>query len=352
MSRAVRRRFLRFGVVAVVLVASVAVGAYGFDVGAAGVTGPATTAPRLAGKFRNYGTEYSYSLLERTRRLFVGPHRPKLTTGLPTLANDGAYVRGNGHVPSVTWIGHATLLVQIGGLNVLTDPHWGDRTSPVSFAGPRRLIRPGIRFEDLPRIDAVVISHDHWDHLDEATVARLARDHRARFYVPLGLGAWFKERGMDNVVEMDWWQRQQLRGVTFVCTPAQHSSGRYLHDQNERLWASWVIEGNGKRVFFAGDTGYSHVFRDIARLGAVDLALIPIGGYSGWKRHPNHVSPEEAVQVFEDVGARLMVPMHWGTFDLNREPIDEPPTRLLTEALRRGVEERMAVLSPGQTINW
>jgi N-acyl-phosphatidylethanolamine-hydrolysing phospholipase D len=345
-----RSRVLR--VLLVLALALATVGAFRFDVRAAGINGPSTTAPRVAGRFRNPGNEYSYSLLDRARRLFVGPHRPKPATGLPTVANDGAYVRGNGHVPSVTWIGHATLLVQIGGLNVLTDPHWGEMTSPVSFAGPRRLIRPGIRFQDLPRVDAVVISHDHWDHLDEATVLRLAREHRPKFYVPLGLGAWFRERGVDDVIEMDWWQRAQLRGVTFVCTPAQHSSGRYLHDQNKRLWSSWVVESGGRRVFFAGDTGYSPAFREIAKLGPIDLALVPIGGYSGFKRHPNHVNPEEAVQVFEDVGGRLMVPMHWGTFDLNREPPDEPPTRLLAEALRRGVEDRMAILSPGQTINW
>jgi N-acyl-phosphatidylethanolamine-hydrolysing phospholipase D len=347
----VGRRVRLSRVFAVLVLAFTAVGAHGLDVRAAGITGPSTNAPRVAGRFRNPGSEYSYSMLERTRRLF-GPHRPKPTAGLATLTNDGAYVRSNGHVPSVTWIGHSTFLVQIGGLNVLTDPHWGEMTSPVSFAGPRRLIRPGIRFEDLPRIDAVVISHDHYDHLDEDTVLRLAREHRPKFYVPLGVGAWLAERGVDGAIELDWWQRAELRGVTFVCTPAQHSSGRYLHDQNKRLWSSWVLHGGGRKLFFAGDTGYHAGLRDIGKLGPFDLVLMPVGGYSGWQRHPNHVSPEEAVQLFEDVGGRLMVPMHWGTFDLNREPADEPPARVLTEALRRGIEERMAILNPGQTINW
>lgn len=352
MNRAVGRRLRLPRVFAVVLLALTTVGVLGIDVRAAGITGSSTTAPRVAGRFHNPGTEYSYSMLERTRRLFVGPHRPKPTVGLATLKNDGAYVRSNGHVPSVTWIGHSTFLVQIGGLNVLTDPHWGEMTSPVSFAGPRRLVRPGIRFEDLPRIDAVIISHDHYDHLDEGTVLRLAREHKPKFYVPLGVGAWLAERGVDGAIEMDWWQRQEFRGVSFVCTPAQHSSGRYLHDQNKRLWSSWVLHSGSKRLFFAGDTGYNPSLRDIGKLGPFDLVLMPVGGYSGWQKHPNHVSPEEAVQLFEDVGGRLMVPMHWGTFDLNREPADEPPARVLAEALRRGIEERMAILNPGQTINW
>jgi N-acyl-phosphatidylethanolamine-hydrolysing phospholipase D len=346
-----RRRLWRLS--AVLILALAAVGAFGLDVRAAGINNPSTAAPRVAGRFRNPGTDYSYSMLDRARKLFVGPHRPKPTSGLATLRNDGAYIRSNGHVPSVTWIGHSTFLLQIGGLNVLTDPHWGEMTSPVSFAGPRRLIRPGIAFEDLPQIHAVVISHDHYDHLDEATVLRLAREHRPKFYVPLGVGAWLAERGVDGAIEMDWWQKQVFRGVTFVCTPAQHSSGRYLHDQNKRLWSSWVLHGGGKKVFFAGDTGYNRTLRDIGKLGPFDLVLMPVGGYSGWQRHhPNHVSPEEAVQLFEDVGGKVMVPMHWGTFDLNREPPNEPPGRVLAEALRRGIEERMAILSPGQTINW
>ena len=175
-----------------------------------------------------------------------------------------------------------------------------------------------------------------------------------RFFVPLGLRAWLGERGITDVVELDWWDKVEFRGLTFVCTPAQHSSGRTLADQYLRLWSSWAVLGPTKRFFFAGDTGYDIRFRQIGeRFGPFDLTAIPIGGYDTFRTgHPNHVNPEEAVQLFEDLGGRLLVPMHWGTFAMNREPFREPPDRLLQEALRRGIEERVAILSPGQMIPW
>jgi N-acyl-phosphatidylethanolamine-hydrolysing phospholipase D len=317
---------------------------------------PATPAHHLVRGFRNLDATYRFTLMERAERMLR-----KSIAGWPArgqtpkvLANDGAAIRANGTSPTVTWIGHATLLVQIGGLNVLTDPHWGERASPVGFAGPRRLVAPGMRFEDLPHIDAVVISHDHYDHLDADTVERLARVHHPRFFVPLGMKEWLRDHGVRDVVELDWWQSAQLRGVTFTATPAQHSSGRGLHDQNLRLWSSWVMAGGGKKLWFAGDTGYTPSLKEIGkRLGPFDLAAIPIGGYSAWEsRHPNHVNPEEALQLFEDVNARLMVPIHFGTFDLNREPFAEPPQRLLKAAVERGLEERVAILSVGQWIHW
>jgi N-acyl-phosphatidylethanolamine-hydrolysing phospholipase D len=317
---------------------------------------PASPAHHLVRGFRNLDNAYRYTVLERTQRLFR-----RTLEGWPArgetpkpLVNDGAELRANGTKPTVTWIGHATLLVQIGGLNVLTDPHWGERASPVPFAGPRRLVPPGMRFEDLPRIQAVVISHDHYDHLDADTVTRLAREHQPRFFVPLGMKAWLVDHGARDVVELDWWESAQLRGVTFTATPAQHSSGRGLRDQNLRLWSSWVIAGGGKKFWFAGDTGYTPALTEIGkRLGPLDLAAIPVGGYSSWDgRHPNHVNPEEALQLFEDLGAALMVPIHFGTFDLNREPFAEPPQRLLKAAGARGIEDRVAILSAGQWIHW
>jgi L-ascorbate metabolism protein UlaG (beta-lactamase superfamily) len=210
--------------------------------------------------------------------------------------------------------------------------------------------------DDLPTIHAVVISHDHYDHLDLRTVTRLAREHRPTFFVPLGLKSWFHDAGIDDVVELDWWQSGRVGDVTITCTPAQHSSGRSvtLTDQNRRLWSSWVIAARARRFYFAGDTGYFTGFREIGRrLGPFDIAALPIGGYSDYREHhPNHVSPEESVKAFQDLHAHLLVPMHWGTFELNREAYHEPPDRLLREAQRQGLEESVAVLSPGQTIRW
>jgi N-acyl-phosphatidylethanolamine-hydrolysing phospholipase D len=319
----------------------------------AAVAGARSGVPHhAAGGFRNLSPTYSYTIPERARGFFR-VHRPRLVQGLPVVANDGADVRANGHAPTVTWIGHSTFLVQIDGLNVLTDPHWGGMASPVRFAGPRRLVRPGIEFEDLPPIHAVVISHDHYDHLDEPTVRRLARDHRPRFFVPLGIGEWLRERGIDDVVELDWWHQARFRDVAFIATPAQHSSGRGVTDQNRRLWCSWVVAGRTKRLFFAGDTGYWTGLREIGKLGPFEIALIPVGGYSDYRvHHPNHVNPEEAVRLFEDVRGMRMVPMHWGTFDLNREPLDEPPSRVRQEARRRGLQDRISILKPGETIHW
>ena len=305
--------------------------------------------------FRNLDPSYDYTMLGRTVGLLRRAMQPEPDRGplLTTVANDGAALRANGVRPTVTWIGHATLLVQIGGVNVLTDPNWNDNAGPFGF-GPRRLVAPGIAFEDLPPIHVVLISHDHYDHLDMPTLERLAKTHRPQIYAPLGVGAWLRDQGLRGVVELDWWQSHGHRGLTVVATPAQHGSGRGLADQNLRLWSSWAVLGRDHRFFFAGDTGYASEMAEIGRrLGPFDVAAVPIGGYSAFTaRHPNHVNPEEAVQLFEDVRGRLLVPMHWGTFALNREPHREPPRRLLAEALRRGLEERVALLSPGQSIDW
>jgi N-acyl-phosphatidylethanolamine-hydrolysing phospholipase D len=306
--------------------------------------------------FRNLSDRYYYGPAVRVRQLVLGMFATRPPMGKPTAAlpNDGDALRGNGRHATVTWVGHSTFLVQLDGVNILTDPHWGDRASPVGFAGPHRLVPPGIAFEDLPPIDAVLISHDHYDHLDADTVDRLAHEHHPRFFVPLGLRDWLGARGITDVVELDWWGSVAFRDLTIVCTPAQHSSGRTLADQYLRLWSSWVVLGPTKRLFFAGDTGYDPRLKAIGdRYGPFDLAAIPIGGYSSFQTsHPNHVNPEEAVQLYEDVRGHLLVPMHWGTFAMNREPFREPPDRLLKAALERGIEEQVAILSPGQTIPW
>jgi len=326
---------------------------------APGVLAESRSLPRpthhLARGFRNLDPTYDYTILGRTVSLLRRSlqREPDRGPRLARVANDGAALRANGSRPTVTWIGHATLLVQLDGVNVLTDPNWSDHAGPLGF-GPRRLVPPGLAFEDLPPIHVVLISHDHYDHLDLPTLERLVRAHRPTIFAPLGVGAWLRERGVSDTVELDWWRSGTYRGLEIVATPAQHGSGRGITDQNLRLWCSWAVLGARQRFFFAGDTGYARDLAEIGRrLGPFDVAAIPIGGYSAFTaRHPNHVNPEEGVQLFEDVRGRLLVPMHWGTFALNREPHREPPERLLAEALRRGLEARIALLRPGQSIPW
>jgi N-acyl-phosphatidylethanolamine-hydrolysing phospholipase D len=273
----------------------------------------------------------------------------------PRVPNDGAALRAVPPPPAITWIGHATVLVQIDGLNVLTDPNWSDRAGPTSWIGARRVAAPGLAFEDLPRIDAVTISHDHYDHLDLPTVKRLAATHAPLFLVPLGMKAWFEDNGMSRVEELDWWQERQLRGVRFVCTPAQHFSQRSLWDGNQRLWASWAVLGRERRFYHGGDTGYFAGFKEIGRrLGPFDVAALPIGAYlppsiMKWV----HTTPEEAVQAFVDLDARTILGMHWGTFDLADEPLGEPPGRMLAEVERRGIDASRAwILKIGETRQW
>ncbi len=329
--------------------------------GCAGVGGPKPGAPahHLERGFRNTNPAYaSPSAWVRTKfffsRIWATTFHPR-SADLPRVANDGKALRANGTEATVTWVGHSTLLIQLDGVNILTDPHWSDRASPVSFAGPRRVTPPGIRFEDLPPIHLVLISHDHYDHLDVATVKRLAEAHRPLFLVPLGLKAWFADLGITQVEELDWWESRSLKGLTLTCLPAQHFSNRTFWDRNRRLWSGWAVAGQGKRFFFAGDTGYYDVFKEIGnRLGPFDLAAIPIGAYAPAAiMKSGHTTPEEALQLFEDVRGRRFVSIHWGTFDLAEEPIEEPPKRVAAEARRLGIDpERIWLLKHGETRRW
>ena len=258
--------------------------------------------------------------------------------------------------PTVTWIGHSTLLIQLDGVNLLTDPQWSDRASPVSFAGPKRVMPPGVPFEQLPSIDLVLISHDHYDHLDVATVQRLASRYHPLFLVPLGLRAWFVESGITQVEELDWWEGRTHKGLALTLVPAQHFSGRTLWDGNQRLWGGWSVVGREKRFFFVGDTGYyDGIFKEIGRrLGPFDLAAIPIGAYlPPIIMGMTHTTPEEALQIFADVQGRHFVPIHWGTFDLTEEPLEEPPARLVAEVQRLGLDaNRVWPLMHGETRLW
>jgi N-acyl-phosphatidylethanolamine-hydrolysing phospholipase D len=244
--------------------------------------------------------------------------------------NDGAFLRTNARhsVPTVTWIGHSTLLVQMDGVTFLTDPIWSERASPFAFAGPKRVVPPGIAFDALPPIDFAVVSHSHYDHTDVPTLVRLARTG-ARIFVPLRLGSVLREAGIAEVEELDWWESRTVRGVTIHCTPAQHWSARSLTDRNRTLWSGWAVVGATRRFYYAGDTGYFAGFADIgARLGPFGLAAVPIGAYEpAAMMRAHHLNPEEAVRAALDVGAERAIGVHYGTFDLTDEPLDEPPRR-------------------------
>jgi N-acyl-phosphatidylethanolamine-hydrolysing phospholipase D len=234
---------------------------------------------------------------------------------------------------TVTWVGHSSLLIQLNGLNILTDPMWSERASPVEFAGPRRWVAPGIAFEDLPPLDVVLESHNHYDHLDAGTVRRLARTHpQASWIVPLGLAAFVRKRGAraDTIAELDWWGEQKVGPLRIAATPAQHFSSRGFGDRGDTLWCGFALTGaDGQGVYFAGDTGYHPEFGAIGeRYGPFDVALMPIGAYEPrWFMRYLHMNPEEAVAAFLALNARAMVPIHWGTFKLTDEAMDEPPIR-------------------------
>jgi len=237
------------------------------------------------------------------------------------------------------WIGHASTYVELDGLRLLLDPVFAERVSPLPV-GPRRFHPPPIALADLPPIDAVLVSHDHYDHLDMATVRHLAA-RGARFFVPLGIGAHLERWGVPTaqIDEMEWWQRRTLRGVEFVCTPTRHYSGRGLSDRSATLWSSWSVLGPRHRIYYSGDTGYSTHFAEIgSRLGPFDIAFVKIGAYGpGASWLDIHMSPEQAVQAHRDVRARRMFPVHWSTFNLAYHDWDEPVRRAVAEARRTGV---------------
>jgi len=290
------------------------------------------------------------------------------TAPTPAIVPDLGLIQSNAKagarmVPTVTWIGHATVLAQLGGLNVLTDPIFSNRASPLSFIGPERAIRPGLWLNELPHIDLVVISHNHYDHLDEGSVTQLAAQAGGAplFVVPLGLKAWFAQRGIANVVELDWWQSHRLGEVEIVLTPVQHWSGRSLLDRMETLWGGYALFAPELHLFFAGDTGYSKDFADIrerfaarqgtAQGGGFDIALLPIGAYEPrWFMQPQHIDPDEAVRIHRDLGAKASLGIHWGTFELTDESLDEPPRALARARRAQGVaDSAFFTLAIGQT---
>lgn len=241
---------------------------------------------------------------------------------------------------AVTLLGHATCLVQLAEFTLLTDPVFSSRAGPFGFLGPKRARPPALRLGELPRVDAVLVSHNHYDHLDLASLRWLARHRQPAILVPLGLKAWLEARGIGGVVELDWWQSHWPRpGVEVVCTPAQHWSSRWPWDRCRTLWGGFLARTTAGAVFFGGDTGWGPHFAEVrARLGAPRLALLPIGAYEPrWFMEPVHMNPAEAVQAHLALGAHRSLGIHHGTFRLTDEGIDAPLRDLAVARERQGV---------------
>jgi N-acyl-phosphatidylethanolamine-hydrolysing phospholipase D len=248
----------------------------------------------------------------------------------------------------------------MGGLNVLTDPMFSERAFPVQWMGPRRVMPPGLPLDALPPLDVVLLSHNHYDHLDRPAVKRLARAHpRAAWVVPSGLGAYVRPWGVGEIVELDWWQPWDVRGLRVTATPARHFSARRIGDRCRTLWCGYAFSTAGGRAYFAGDTAYHPQFGEIAaRCGPFDFVMMPIGAYDPrWFMHVVHADPEEAVQAYIDLTASspppLMLAIHWGTFRLTDEPMDEPPRRAAAAWSQRGLDaSRLWISAFGETRPW
>jgi len=267
---------------------------------------------------------------------------------IPVVAPDLAFLAQNRHELSATWIGHATVLLQVAGLNILTDPVFSARTSPVQFAGPKRMVPLPARLDELPPIDLVLISHNHYDHLDRGTVQALLKQRGGppQFHVPLGMERWMAGQGIGNVQRYDWWQSRTVNaadgGIAIHYVPAQHWCKRQLlGGEHPSLWGGFVIEHGERKLWFAGDTGYSRDFLDIgARFGGFDFSMIPIGAYEPrWFMRNQHVNPDEAVQIHLDVKSKRSMGIHWGTFVLTDEPLHQPMDDLAAARHKHGVAE-------------
>lgn len=254
---------------------------------------------------------------------------------------------------TVTWIGHSSFFLRLAERSILLDPVYSDYCAPFPIRRLKRRVAPGLPFESVAHPDLVLITHNHYDHLDLSTIQRLAAE--TQFIVPQGLAKWFLKRGRRNVRELTWWASTDIEGLRITSVPAQHFSSRTLWDRNQTLWCGWVIESGNETVYYVGDSGYCATFREIGRrFGPMDLSLIPIGAYAPrWFMQPAHINPGEAVQVHQDVRSKFSIACHWGTFCLTDEPMDEPP-KLLAQSLAaaRISPETFRILAIGETVSF
>lgn len=257
-----------------------------------------------------------------------------------------SYLNQNRNEPTITWVGHCTFLIQLNGINIITDPVWANHLFTY-----KRLSPPGLPLHEMPPIDIVLISHSHYDHLHARTIKKLPGN--PLYLVPVGLGKWFLRRGIQHVAEFNWWGTWKTKGLEFTFVPAQHWTKRTLFDTNTSHWGGWVIEGkNSPSIYFSGDSGYFRGFSEIGTRFQLDYALMPIGAYEPeWFMHLQHVSPEEAVQAFIDTEAKYMIPTHYGAFMLADDTPKEALDRLYTEWQRREInKDKLYVPKLGEII--
>lgn len=272
------------------------------------------------------------------RDWFFGSEHRKPETSLPEATSDLSVLDAPSNETRIAWFGHSSFLLHVAGVNVLVDPVFSGGAAPLEFMVPR-FQDPAVAADNLPRIDVILISHDHYDHLDMKTIKRF-RDKEALFVVPLGVGSHLRGWGIDGsrITELDWWQSASIAGLDFTAAPAQHFAGRGLRDRNQSLWASWAIKGGGQNIFYSGDSGYDVHFKEIGeRLGPFDIAFLENGQYNErWEEV--HMLPEQVAQAFFDVRAQRLMPVHWGMFVLSVHDWFEPARAIAALADERGID--------------
>jgi len=279
---------------------------------------------------------------------------PEFWSAWPKYVENNSFPKPDGPPPTATFIGHSSFLVRLPGLTLLTDPVFSARCSPTQFVGPKRVRAPGMALRDLPEIHLILLSHNHYDHMDLISLRHLRRRFPgARIVTTLGNAAYLAKKRLPGAQELDWWQSTTIGEARITATPARHFAARWLNDRNETLWAGFMVEHQGIKLYFAGDTGYTKFFAEIrTRLGAPDLALLPIGAYEPrWFMSPVHMNPADAVQAFADLGAKRAIGMHFGTFQLTAEPIEAPITDLAAARIEAGLApEAFTTLDFGETV--
>jgi len=299
-------------------------------------------------------TDVPKGILFYMRRFWYSVFTPDVPDGHALPEEESLQLLNSIEGDKISWLGHASFLLQTSEITILTDPFLTEFASPVSWAGPRRFVEPGISLENLPQIDILIVSHNHYDHLDDKTVRNLGNKDKIIVVVPLGVKSFFTERGYKNVTELDWGESIIVESIKITSHPAVHNSARSTSDHNQTLWSSWSFDSPERKIFFIGDTGYSDtVYKSIGKkYGSFDYAIIPIGAYEPRKlMWMSHVTPEEAVSIGEDVRANILIASHWGTVSsLSDEPPFEPPERFKKSGVENGFYEKdLWIMKVGET---